>query len=148
MTESQHADGYNNWRTKTSVTGPNAQRVVHFCNHIQQEMLADENGAVLYREYNDGTAPDESSLAAQEVRRAHPAAVVSYAEQQAGLGVVLRPDTGLIEERTYFGDTGMAPGYLHETIHKLGTAGAPAVQETLEYTTTIINGVTVYVVSN
>jgi hypothetical protein len=148
VSESQHADGYNNWRTKTSVTAPNALTTVYFCNHLQQEMLTDDNGAVMCCRYNDGTAPDEGSLAAMEVLRADPAAVVGYDENQAGLEVVLRPNTGLIEERTYYDDTGLAPGYLHQRIHKQGMDGTPEVQETFEYTATIINGVTVYVPSN
>jgi hypothetical protein len=147
VAESDNPDGYNSWRTKTTVTPPGGVATVYFSNHIQQEMLSDTgNGSSVHcRSYIEGTAPNQGCCAALEALHAHPEAVRNYDENAADLDVELYAMRGLIEARTYYDDNGQAPGYLHRLTHKTGTAGSEVVQEQWGYTTQVINGVTVYV---
>jgi hypothetical protein len=150
VVESNNTCAYNHWRTKTAVTSPGGVTTVYFSNHIQQEMLTDtDNGSsVSCRSYIAGTAPNQASCAALQALHAHPEAVKSYDENVADLDVELFAIKGLIVGRASYDDTALppgVPGYLHKLIEKTGTAGPEDVKEKWGYTTTQVNGMTVYV---
>jgi hypothetical protein len=148
VVESQYADGYNSWRSKTTVGQPDGMQRIRFSNHIQQMMLTNLGGARTCCRYNDGSAPNGKSCAALEVLLAAPEAVISYDENQANLDVRLKVNFGRIDEKSYYDDTQQAPGYVHRTWYRIGTGGRKQDLKTYHYGTKIVNGVTVYYVTS
>ena len=71
-----------------------------------------------------------------------------YKEGQANLDVQLKANLGRIDEKTYYDDTGEAPGYGHQTWYRIGTGGPKQDIKTYHYATKIVNGVTVYYVTH
>jgi len=122
-TASAHPDGYDKWDTKTIETRPDSSQKVVYTNYIGQPLLTDhKQGTDTWKE---AYAYDS---AARRTQHATPAAVVSYDDTQANLGIALRASDGLIHVTDYYTTTGSgaAAGYVqHEKIKKAPAARRP-----------------------
>lgn len=146
---SSHADGYNHWKLKITVTRPDGAQQVLYNNFLGQTMLSDlSSGGDHWLEYH---LFDEQ---AHEVLHAAPSAVVSYDDTQADLGVALRTDEGLIRATQYYATTtatpttpGGAAGYVQSTSVQHGSAGGPVKLAEMTYFQRVAGPATVYPVA-
>ncbi|MCZ2341705.1 MAG: hypothetical protein LC104_07900 [Bacteroidales bacterium] len=146
---SSHADDYNHWKRKVTVTRPDGSRQITYNNFIGQALLTDlASGSDHWLDYHQFDAN------AREVLHAHPSAVISYDDTQDDLGIVLRTDAGLIDLTDYYTITtatpttpGGAAGYVQFQKVQEGTAGTPVtIAETMYFERTAA-GATIYPVA-
>ncbi|HYH67626.1 MAG TPA: hypothetical protein VD866_23210, partial [Urbifossiella sp.] len=146
---SAHGDDYNHWKLKVTVTRQDGSQQVTFNNYIGQAMVTDlGSGGDHWVEYYQFD-PD-----AHEVLHARPSAVVSYDDDQADLGVVLRTDAGRIDLTEYYTTTTATPttpggveGYLQTRWVQEGSAGTKIKLSEITYFERSTTEATVYPVA-
>jgi hypothetical protein len=146
---SAHSDDYNHWKLKVTLSRPDGSQQITYNNFLGQAMLTDlTSGSDHWLEYYqfDGQA--------HEVLHAKSSAVVSYDENQADLGVVLKANSGLIHLTDYYSTTtatpttpGGAAGYVQFAKVQKGTSGAPIKITETKYFKRIASGITIYPVA-
>jgi len=140
-TISSHPDGPANWKTKTTETFPDGTELKIYSNASGQTLLSvHHTGVGDWMEYAEYTEEHRTL-------KASPAAIVSYDEMQANLGVVLKANDGLIELFAYSPSTNPIPNKLLAKRIQQGSAGTPITLREFEYTSHAAQGATVYPVS-
>tara|TARA_R110002111_G_scaffold164386_3_gene230587 strand:+ start:42527 stop:48934 length:6408 start_codon:yes stop_codon:yes gene_type:complete len=143
-TESSNTDDVNNWKNKTVETLPDGTIKTVYTNYVGQPLLqdfqSDSDHWLSYIEYNSDS---------RIILRATPAAITSYNDSTANLGVVLKSSEGLIYLNEYYSSTGSggAQGYLKSRKLKEGSSGTAVVLNLTEYTSHSAGGSTIYPVS-
>lgn len=139
---SSFPDGYNQWKTRTTVTRPDGSEEVVYSNHMLQVILKVlKHGA---REWYKYTKYDDDG---RTVLRASSEAVHGYSENSPGL-VTLKANEGLIEVSHYYATTsaatGAATGFLHYRAVKEGSNGSEIRQEEFKYVPRTAEGRTIF----
>jgi hypothetical protein len=146
---SAHADDYNNWKLKVTMTRPDGSQLITYSNYIQATLLTDfVSGSDHWTNYYEYDAD------ARQILHAHPSAVVSYDDGQADLDVTLRSSAGLLEITDYYASTTATPttpggveGYVQFTKVQQGTSGSPIKQSETTYFERTAGAVTIYPVA-
>lgn len=134
---SSHADGFNNWKTKTVETRPDGHKLTVYCNYAGQPMLK------VLEEYSGGSPTGAKwyeyfkyDSQGRLIQRGTSEAVASYSEASPGL-VTLNSSVGLIHVYDYYGSsstTGWAPGRLQFEKVKQGNTGSEVKVREWQYT--------------
>ncbi len=140
---SSFADGFNNWKIRTTHTRPDGSEEVVYSNHMLQVIFKILKEGE--REWYDYTKFDESG---RPVLKASSEAVAGYDEGTATL-VTLKPTEGLIEVSSYYGISGGggAAGFLHYREVKKGSTGDEIRQEEFKYVARTAEGQTIFLAS-
>ncbi len=141
--QSSFADGFNNWKIRTTHTRPDGSEEVVYSNHMLQVILKVlKDGERKWYEY---TKFDDSG---RPVQRASSEAVQSVSESSPGL-VTLKPADGLIEVSKFYETTGSgaAAGFLHYEAVKKGSGGNEIRQEEFKYMARTAEGQTIFLLS-
>ncbi|PHS02287.1 MAG: hypothetical protein COA78_21630 [Blastopirellula sp.] len=134
-TTSAHADGFNNWKTKTTVTNPDGSQEITYSNYLQAAMLektvSGSDSWINYYLFDSN---------GRKIQHAHPAAIASYDDTQADLNVTLNASSGLIDVTDYYSTTtatastpGGVEGYPQYRKVKEGTSGTEIKQAEITY---------------
>lgn len=146
---SSHGNDYNHWKLKVTVTRPDGSQQTTYNNFIGQTLLTD-----LTKDGDHWLEYHQYDSQAREVLHASPAAVVSYDDTQADLGVVLNSTSGRIDLTDYYTITtatpttpGGAAGYVQFRKVQQGTTGTAITLSETKYFKRVTAGTTIYPVA-
>ncbi|MCH8991747.1 MAG: RHS repeat-associated core domain-containing protein, partial [Acidobacteria bacterium] len=134
-TTSAFADGYNNWKLKSTTTRPDGSQEIVYSNYITGVMLRDlKSGSDDWIDYYLFNSD------AYEIQHAHPSAVTAYDDSVADLNVTLRTNAGLIDVTDYYSTTtatestaGGVANFVQFTKLKQGSSGTEIKQSETKY---------------
>jgi len=136
-TTSANSLGYNNWQTKNIEVLPDGNSNIVYSNGYGEIMLKVYHDATSGLNWDNYTQYDSQG---RIILQANPSAVTGYNDAQANLGVTFNSNAGLITTTDYYATTtagettaGGVAGYTQDTKIQQGSAGAPILQNTVQY---------------